>query len=303
MTTKRVLLLVCISFILVFFSGLPHEARAAFGVSPPFINATHLVPGVKYVQTIYLVRDNADEDLPVSAKLNVPDRVRSWFSIDKGFDFVIPKGTRQFPIAVTVDVPKDAERVSYGGKLLIQSQPAAKGQVTIAIGANIDINLTVGNDIFEQYGVPSVTFLDMEEGWNPRIHIRFKNDGNVPESLSRATFEILDRFGGARLAWLEKTSGFSETEPFSTAEYTLEFPMSFHLGQGQYWAIATLYKGDKVLRAEKTIFNVLEPGAIGGPAAKIINYFKTNWLYYALGALVVVALGFVLYMKKRGSLT
>ncbi len=279
---------------------LPGTALAAFGVSPPFVNATHLVPGVKYAQTIYLVQDKPNEDLGITARLNIADRVRPWISIDKGFDFVIPKGTRQFPIDVIVNVPKDAERVSYSGTLTITSQPSAKGQVTIAIGANISINLTVGNDIYEKYSVPLINFLDIEEGWNPKINVRVVNDGNVPESLSRATFDIYDRFGSVRLAYLQKESDFPETPPFTTSEYTIEFPVSFHLGQGQYWGTAVLFgKEGKVLASQRTVFNILAPGSIGGTTAKVITYLKVNWLYYAVGAAIVAICGFIVWRKRR----
>ena len=51
-----------------FFLALPfHSTKAAFGISPPFINADHLVKGSKYVQTIYLVQDNPAEDLGIVA--------------------------------------------------------------------------------------------------------------------------------------------------------------------------------------------------------------------------------------------
>lgn len=278
----------------------PSFASAAFGVSPPFLNATHLVPGVKYVQTIYLVQDRPDEDLPILAKLDISDRVRSWISLDKGYNFIIPKGTRQFPISVTVDVPKDAERLSYNGNLSIASQPSSKGQVTVALGANIAINLNVGNDIYEKYSIPVINFLDIEEGWNPKINVKFNNEGNIAESLSGATFEILDRFGSVRLAYIQKTSGFPETPPFTIGDYTIEFPIDFHLGQGQYWGIATLFdKNSKVVGSQRTVFNVLAPGSIGGTTAKIITYLKINWMYYAIGAAIIIISGFVVWRKKR----
>ena len=293
-------------FLRIFLAGaaaaafLPGIALAAFGVSPPFVNATHLMPGVKYVQTIYLVQDKPNEDLRVTARLNIPDRVRQWISIDKGFDFVIPQGTRQFPINVIVDVPKNAERVSYSGNLIVSSQPSSKGQVTIALGANIAINLTVGNDIYEKYSVPLVNFLDIEEGWSPKINIRFVNDGNVPESLNGATFEVYDRFGSIRLAYVQKTGDFPEIPPFTTSNYTIEFPLDLHLGQGQYWGTAMLYdKNNKAIATQRTVFNVLAPGAIGGTAAKIITYLKVNWFYYAIGAAIAIICGAIIWRRRR----
>src|SRR3989344_3360725 len=83
--------------VFLFTSGV-QTADAAFGISPPFLNADHLVPGAAYEQVIYLVQDHPDVDIPIKATLTVPESIKSWITIDKGFDFVIPQGTRQFPV-------------------------------------------------------------------------------------------------------------------------------------------------------------------------------------------------------------
>lgn len=277
---------------------LPRSASAAFGISPPFVNADHLVAGAKYVQTVYLVQDQPDQDLAIQAKLNVPDKIRSWIKIDKGLDFVIPKGIRQFPIQIEVDVPKAEVRGEYSGNLLIVSKPPQSGQVTIALGANIAINLTIGTDIFEQYSVSYIKPLDIEEGWNPRVDVKFTNDGNIPESFDAATFELIDKFGGARLAYTQKTSGFPETPPFSAKEYVIEFPLDFHLGLGQYWADVSFYKKDKVVAHERTVFNVLPAGSISGPWARVLS-FLSDWTYYLLGALLAATIAFFILKRKR----
>ena len=105
---------------------MPSLTQAAFGISPPFLNADHLVKGAKYIQTIYLVQDQPNEDLNINAKLDLKEPARSWVTVDKGFNFVIPKGVRQFPVQVAINVPKDAGLGVYSGNLTFTGAPSQK---------------------------------------------------------------------------------------------------------------------------------------------------------------------------------
>ena len=53
------------SFVVISVFALIPSADATFGISPPFLNADHLVAGAKYVQTIYLVQNESDSDLRI----------------------------------------------------------------------------------------------------------------------------------------------------------------------------------------------------------------------------------------------
>jgi len=267
----------------------------AFGISPPFLNAVHLVPGATYVQTVYILAQDQslNADLPVQTTLNIPEPARSWISIDKGFNFVIPKGTQQFPIEITVQVPKDASLGIYQGNLSITTAPSATGQVTIALGANIAINLSVGNDIYEKYSVPLITFPDIKEGEDPQVYVKFQNDGNVPESFDSATYELLDQYGGTRLAYTQKNGGFPVTKPFSMNAYTIEFPLDFYLGIGQYWGVVTFYKSGQVVASQKTIFNVLKATF----ADKAIRFVEIYWVFFAVVVVLLIVVG--LYFIRR----
>ncbi len=293
---------------LTFLSGLflvftPGVAHGAFGISPPFLNADHLVPGVTYTQTVYLVQDKPDQDLPIKASLTFPDHATPWVNLDTGFNFTIPQGVRQFPVKITIQVPQGEGLGKYSGNLAFTSQPTKTGQVTIALGVNVAINITVGEGIFEQYSVPLITFPDIEEGWNPTVYIKFKNDGNVPEAFDSATFEILDQYDAVRLAYITKQDDFPVTPAFSTNEYTIEFPTDFHLGIGQYWGVATIYKDGKVVATQKTIFNVLKAGSILGFWGRSLYWAQRNQgTAYAIGvgaAALIVFIGWSLGRRRR----
>lgn len=292
------LLFICGLAVLVFLFSF-RTAHAAFGVSPPFLNADHLVPGAHYEQTIYLVRDDASIDLPIKAALTIDPRAQPWVSIDKGFNFIIPTDTHQFPVTITIDVPKGTGLGLYKGNLTFTGAPSQAGQVTIALGAQVVINLTVGNDIYEKYSIPLIKFLDVEEGWSPRVYVKFSNEGNVPERLDGASFELLDQYGGARLAFSQTPNGLPETPPFTVKEYTVEFPVDFHLGLGQYWGSVAFYKDSKLVASQKTIFNVLQKGSLSSPAEQFLQSLRSSWYYYAFGVFAFITIIGLIWRRRR----
>lgn len=278
---------------------LPSFSFASFGISPPYLHADHLVPGARYVQTIYLVQDKPDQDLPIQAKLEIAESVRSWVSIDPGFTFTIPQGVRQFPVKVMVTVPKDAPLTAYHGEISFTGTPSQAGQVTIALGVKMSIDIRVGNDIFQKINIPIVRLLDIEEGWNPRVYVKFENEGNVAESLTGATYELYDRYGSVLLSTSQRSDGFPEIAPFSADEFTLEFPVPLQLGVGEYWGRVNLYQQDKIVGSQKTVFNVLKRGSLSNPGTRIVQFLAQNWVVGA-GVLALVGAGmFLAYRKTR----
>jgi hypothetical protein len=300
LTAKNQFLIAFSAIILATFLGTA-DANAAFGVSPPYVHADKLVKGAKFSQTVYLVRDIADADLPITGVLEVPSEIKDWVSVEPGVNFIIPAGTRQFPVKVNVNVPQDAPLVSYNGKLSFTSRPASEGQVTIALGAQVSIAITVGNDIYRSLKVPVVRVLDIEEGWNPQVFLKVNNEGNITEEFTGGTLEILDQYGAVRLAFLTTPKSVPKIPAFSVDESVVEFPSSFHLGLGQYWGVVNFYQGDTLVASQKTVFNVLKRGSLTK------NIFKTAWTYikqykYYFGVgliLLVVVLGLVILRRKR----
>jgi hypothetical protein len=294
--------LAALAVVASFFLVAPSAANAAFGISPPFMNADHLVPGVTYTQTVYLVQDQPDQNLPIKATLSVPANIASWITLDSGFNFVIPEGTHQFPVVISVHVPSGEGLGKYSGNLSFTSQPTQTGQVSIALGANVAINLAVGNGIFEQFSVPLITFPDIEEGWAPQVYVKFENDGNVSEAFDGATLAIFDQYDNNQLAYVQKQDGFPTTPAFTTQGYTISFPTDLHLGIGDYWGAVTLYQNGKVIASQKAIFHVLPAGSISGVWGRFTHFLANNvWVYYATGALIVIIVGalFVFRRKKK----
>lgn len=280
----------------------PLIAGAAFGISPPFINAQHLVRGAKYSQVVYLVQDQPNQTLPIKTAIDVDENIRSWITIDKGLNFEIPQGVRQFPVEITIQVPQDTPLGLYRGKISFTSDTARNtggqdGQVSIALGVQVDLNLTVGEGVYEQFSVPVVKLLDIEEGWDPKVYFKLNNEGNVPERFTGATYELFDQFGGTRLAFGQKTEGFPETPPFTVGEHTIDFPLGFRLGIGQYWGNVKFYQNDTLVASQKTIFNVLERGSLSTPTAQVIDFLRNQWPWML--ALVIAILAGLLFARRR----
>ncbi len=286
-------------FLLMFLSS-HSSVHAAFGISPPFLNADHLVPGSQYTETVYLVQDQPKDDIRIKAELTVPEAVRSWIKIDKGFDFVIPKGTRQFPVTLTVAVPNGAVLAQYKGNLSFTTMPNEAGQVTIALGVQVAINLSVGTGIYRKLSVPLIRFLDIEEGWNPKVYVKFDNEGNIAESFDGATYELQDQFGAVRLAYAQRNNDLPAMPPFTIGDYVVEFPIDFHLGIGQYWGNVTFYKDGNAVANQRTVFNVLKRGAIASPMKQFLGVVQEQGPYYGGG---FVALGgvFAFFRKRRAN--
>jgi hypothetical protein len=285
----------------LFFGGI-RVTHAAFGVSPPFLNADHLVPGVTYSQTIYLVQDQPDNDLPIKVTMTVPSHVQSWITLDQGLNFVIPKGTRQFPVVVSVKVPQGEGLGVYSGNMVFATVPGQSGQVTIALGANVAVNLTVGNGVFEQFSIPYVSFPSIEEGWNPRVFFRLQNGGNVPEQVDSAVLDLYDQFDSVRLAYMTKQGGFPQVAPFTNVEFAAEFPTDFHLGAGDYWGSVTFYKNYHVITSYKGAIHVLPAGSLSSPFEAFLSSLKNYWFYGVLGlvvALLIVYRVWVIISRRK----
>lgn len=282
---------------LVFFA--PIVSLAAFGISPPYMNADHLVPGAKFRSTIFLVQDQPLDDVKIKTELQINDRVKSWISINDGKEIVIPKGVRQFGVPIEVNVPKDAELGAYGGKVTFVTAPDSAGQVTIALAVQAAINLIIGDDIYRNFRIAQIRFPDIEEGWSPRVFVKFDNQGNIPEQLEGATLEVLDKFGGVRLAYVPQIKGkFPEVKPFTFSEELMEFPIDLHLGVGQYWGSVSFSKGGEVVASQRSIFNVVKAGTLSNPWVIITQHLSFYRNYYIVSVLIL-ALGWVVFYKRK----
>jgi hypothetical protein len=124
----------------------------------------------------------------------------------------------------------------------------------------------------------------------------------VPEAIDSATYELYDRFGAVRLAYVQKNGDFPEVSPFEKKEFIVEFPINFYLGIGDYWGQVNFVKDGKILASQKNIFKVLKAGSLSGWFSVIVRYIKIHKTYFEIGALVIALLTVIIYRRKLGRL-
>jgi hypothetical protein len=253
-----------------FFFGA-NTAFAGFGITPPYLRSETLTQGSHFTQEIIIVRGDPVEDLNADITLNVPG-INQWITVDKGLKFLLPKGQQQVPITLTVDVPKDAQFGAYTGNIRIRTsslQDATSG-VSIALGAQIDVDLKVVNEIYD-FVVRRIELSEAEEGrkkwWldfpgKIKFYMHVENTGNVPVSPARVHFDIYSKVGAKLLESVDSTNDIEKIEPFATKKVLAELPT--HLAPGGYLVRFSIYKNDKISKSGELTLGILPRGTIPG---------------------------------------
>lgn len=237
-------------------------ALAGFGISPPYVINDRLVPGTVYEQKISMSRSDVQEDLKVQITVDAPE-IQSWLSFDKGTEFVFPKGEKQADMTVKVSVPEDAVLKNYKGYIRVRVVPLEavdSGQVAVALGARIDVDLLVGNGEIFDFLVRFINILKSESKAWPlsyfdkiKISLRIENTGNIESSPTRVHLDVYDSLEKNILESSDQTE-LEKIKPFETKEIFVQFPT--RLEPGTYYGVVSVYKNEEISRREKIIFDV-----------------------------------------------
>jgi hypothetical protein len=293
--TKKFFLIVFL--FLFFFSVSAGPVEAGFGISPPYVKTNKPIrPGGHYEQRITLLRSTADETLEAHVQVKAPE-VSPWITIDKGNVFDLPQGELQVPMVVRVDVPESAEIGDYKGHINIKIRPKQDGQksgVAIALGARVDIDLTVSNETFIDFKIRKVDLLDIERPsgiwdwkifsyffYRNKVDMKIENTGNVAAAPTRVNLEVYNLKEDKLLETRDDTS-LDEVEPFEVETITADFPTD--LGPGQYWGHIKIYNENDIIHKDKATFTVYAPGQKPGGVQMGI------WPWVMLGGLVLLGL-------------
>lgn len=244
-------------------------ALAGFGITPPYVRSDTLTRGSEFTQKIILVRGNPIEDLKAEITINIPE-VGGWFSIDRGNEFILPKGEKQVPIFVTVRVPEEAEYDRYVGNIRIRTSSTGdlKAGVSIALGAQVDVDIKVVDHISD-FEVLRVELLELEEGhkkwwldYPGRITflMHIENTGNVDAAPEKVRFDIYDRKSDKLLESIESINKVQTVAPFDTGKVAAYLPT--HLPVGGYKVKYTIYKGEEVSRTGDINMSILPHGLV-----------------------------------------
>ncbi len=256
--------------------GLP--VHAGFGISPPYVQSDKLTPGAHYEQRINLLRSSADSVLVANLIVDAPE-IESWISFDKGIEFELPKNVYRVPMIVIVDVPDDANLGVYSGKINIRVSPKLDrggGGVAIALGARIDVNLSVTDESILGFKVRATDFKNFEElgfPWNlklfsyffyrVRVGLKLENLGNEPIAPTKIEIDILDISQNKKLE-SSVNRRLKKVEPYKISDIVATFPTN--LDSGQYWMKVRVYDEERIVYNPAGAFTIFEKGQMpGGP--------------------------------------
>ncbi|MEA1937217.1 MAG: hypothetical protein U9N04_03840 [Patescibacteria group bacterium] len=294
---------------LVMLTFASNVQAGGFGVSPPQIVADSLLKGSVYEKTITFVQSEPDEDLQANIVFDAPE-IESWISIDRGMSFVIPEGEQHFSIKVKISVPEDTPMGKYRGFIRVSTTPAKikeigeGSSVSINYGARIDLDLTVGNNVIEEFEILAINIKNIEPGWPLLASVKIQNTGNIPIKLDRATFELFDKYKAVRLGY-GQTEEFEFAPPYSIKETIMQFPIDLSLGLGEYSGMVKMYKDGKVVKELQTPFRVVEKGTLPYSFEGIVknddkkDFDKNLLLVLSVLVLIIVSIIIILVKMKK----
>jgi hypothetical protein len=298
---------------MVFFISNAGFAQAGFGITPPYVRNERLTPGSTFEQTITLVRSDPVDDLKSTITMNIPG-IEGWFSIDKGNEFILPKGETQVPIKIKIAVPEDAAYEKHKGAIRIRTSAAgAEGTgnaVSIALGAQIDVAIEVVEQIFD-FVVRKIRVSDLEEGrrkWGLffpakiSFYMTIENTGNADFGPTKVRFEIYDSNGEELLESTENTNDIELIAPFETKEVTAELPT--RLPAGRYLAKYTIFKNEEIAQQNEITLSINPIGTVAGYQGYGFGGLSTSDKLKVVGVvgvplLVLLLLAFVIIWRRR----
>lgn len=254
---------------LVFWPAL---SFASFGITPPYVRNTSLTRNSTYEQQILLVRGNPSEALRAEVTIDAPE-IQDWIEIVEGTNIPLPRGEQKVPMTVRVKVPSDADFADYTGKIRIRTMPAddkvAEGVVSISLGAQVDIDLSVIDRVIEDFRVRKITINDLNEGkklgWlyfpgKINFGMMIENTGNVDIAPSEVKFRIYDRAGSVLLEETEHTGRLKKIAPYAIEEISASLPT--RLPAGSYIARYSIYNGEEVKQEGELNLSILPYGTL-----------------------------------------
>lgn len=294
--------------------ALGNIAQAGLGISPSDWIEKNALRGSRIEKTFTLSRSNPDEDLYFKAAIE--GEIKDWIKIEKGLDFVMPKGEQQFPVKVIIDVPQDAEYRNYQAEIRLKSESKSKETSgmgsSVLLNALIRINLIVSQKQVLDYEILQITIPKQEEGNPINVLLKIWNRGNVEAKPTRLTIDFFDKYNQAKIDSKDLTdfSNIKAVAAFSEGEIKLEIPLQ--LGIEQYWAKVKVYQDEKVLKSEEITFDVVEKGSLSKKdfnqttpttnATSKSSKINLSYILISIGIIVLVAgVGFgIRQLQKSG---
>lgn len=284
-------------------------AYAGFGVTPPYVTNVSLTRNSVYEQTIYLVRSDPTADLKATISIDVPG-INEWFVINEGNEFILPRGEQKVPMTVKVTVPDDADYKQYTGNIRIKTgapdDQVQGGAVSISLGAQLDVDLTVIDKKIKDFKVRKIGVSDLNEGhkvgWlyfpgKIRFEMLLENIGNVPIAPSDVVMRIYDRTGNVLLEETHKIGKIQTVNPFATETVYAELPT--RIPSGSYLARFEIMNGDDSKLSGEVNLSVLPFGTLQTAGFGFLGLSLAHKLSIILPILFVLAVPFLIFIRSR----
>jgi uncharacterized membrane protein len=294
--------------IAVFFVNV-QPLFAGFGVTPPYVTNVSLTRNSVYEQTIYLVRSDPSTALKATISIDVPG-INEWVTIIQGNEFLLPAGEQKIPMTVRVAVPDDADYKQYSGNIRIKTgAPDDKvqgGAVSISLGAQIDVDLTVIDKKIKDFKVRKIGVSDLNEGhkvgWlyfpgKIRFEMLIENIGNVPIAPSDVVFRIYDRSGNVLLEEAHKKGKIETVNPFMTETVYAEIPTK--LPSGSYLARFEIKNDDDVKLSGEVNLSVLPYGTLQTAGFGFLGLSIAHKLSIIIPVLFFICAPVLIFLRSR----
>lgn len=250
----------------------PHGVHAGFGITPPYVTNSSLTRNSVYEQTIFLVRNDPDNDLKATISIDVPE-VNHWFEILEGSEFLLPKGVQKVPMTVRVTVPDNADFKKYTGNIRIKTGApdgqVESGAVSISLGAQVDVDIDVIDREIKDFKVRKIGISDLNEGhklwWlyfpgKIEFSMSVENTGNVDVAPSSVVFRIYDTSGRVQLEETKNKGKIEKVAPFNTKSVIAKIPT--RLPAGSYIARYEIWNDEELKQEGDVTLSVLPYGTL-----------------------------------------
>ncbi len=297
----------CIGIAIFFVST--QTAFAGFGVTPPYVTNVSLTRNSVYEQTIYLVRSDPTTDLKATITIDVPG-INDWFVVNEGMEFLLPRGTQKVPMTVKVTVPDKADYKQYKGNIRIKTgaadDGAGSGGVSISLGAQIDVDLTVIDKKIKDFKVRKIGVSDLNEGhkvgWlyfpgKIRFEMMIENTGNIAVAPSDVVFRIYDRSGNVLLEEAHKKGKIKTVDPFLTETVIAEIPTK--LPAGSYLARFEIKNGDDIKHSGEVNLSIRPFGTLEVAGFGFLGLSLTHKLSVIVPSLFFFVICIVIFIRVR----
>lgn len=254
------------------FLVVSQTVYAGFGITPPYVTNASLTRNSIYEQTILLVRSDPTSDLKATISIDVPG-INHWFEIVEGNEFLLPKDEQKVAMTVRLTVPDNADFKQYSGNIRIKTgapdDQVTAGAVSISLGAQVDVDITVIDKVIKDFKVRKIGISDLNEGhkvgWlyfpgKIRFEMFIENLGNVAVAPSAVIFRIYDKTGNVLLEDTRQKGKIDTVKPFAKETIFAEIPT--RLPRGSYLARFEIYNDDEVKHTGEVNVNILPYGTL-----------------------------------------